>query len=209
MKIFNVGCFLLVVSLGFGQNQVETKSLSEEYIYKLKSGAAIVRLYMNKPKMDVLTKAINRPAVSEKQKVELQKQLDDHIIERKAYVIKTINAFDSIYDFSNIYFIYDYDQKRFQNGERKNIFVGQEGEINSRITMNETFYLLLGRGGNDETFVFYQPDGKEMPIGFPDRYNANIFQGIAGLFKKDKLGNYIHRFNEKLHMYYNRVGIMD
>ena len=209
MKIYIVGCLLLVVSFLFGQKTVETKSLSEEYIYGLKSGATIVRLYMNKPKMDVLAKAINNPAVSVDKKKELQKQLEQHKTERKAYINKTINAFDSIYDFSNIYFIFDYDQKRFQNGERKNIFVGEEGEINSQITMKETFYLLLGRGGNDETFVFYQPDGKEMPVDFPDRYSANIIQGIIGLFKKDKLGNYIFRLNEKLHTYYNRVGIMD
>lgn len=200
---------MLAVTFVFGQNPDETKSLSEEYIYGLKSGATVVRLYMNKPKMDVLAKAINNPALSEDKKKELQKQLDQHITERKAYINKTINAFDSIYDFSNVYFIFDYDQKRFQNGERKNIFVSEEGEISSRITMKENFYLLLGRGGNDETFIFYQPDGREMPTDFPDRYNANIFQGIIGLFKKDKLGNYIHRLNEKLHLYYNRVEIMD
>ena len=200
---------MLLTNALVGQEKVETKSLAEEYIYNLKNGATIVRLYMNKPKMDVLKKSINDPSLSKEKQVKLKKQLDDHVIERQDYVIKTIHAFDSIYDFSNVYYIYDYDQKRFTSGERSNIFVGIDGEIDNKRTMMEENYLFLGRGGNDESFVFFQPDGKPMPNSFPDRYSPNIIQGIVGIFYSDKLGRYIYKLNEKLHNYYNTVGVFD
>jgi hypothetical protein len=100
----------------------------------------------------------------------------------------------------------DYDQEKLIRGERKGIFINNNGVVDEDIVMEEEHYLIFGMGDSDEKIIIKQPNGKPMPEGFPDRYNPNIYQAIMSIFKgKDRLGGDIKHINKLLFEYYENV----
>jgi hypothetical protein len=85
-KIFLIGAFILMC------NHVRSQSSNNDIINEYKNGAAVVRLYVNKPKSDLLSKSIAQ-AESKEEKSTLQKMLDQHVADRNIYKKKVIKAF--------------------------------------------------------------------------------------------------------------------
>ena len=50
--------------------------------------------------------------------------------------------------------------------------------------MESDYYLLCGRGNNDDSFVIYAPNGDNMPTHFPNKYNCNILKDFASLYQR-------------------------
>lgn len=182
----------------------QSQSSAEEHIKNLKNGAAIVRLYMNKPKTDALTKSINNPKISSSDKKRFEYLLKEHKEDRDIYVSKVIDNFNSYYFFSKVYFIYDYDWKKFKEGQ-EGLLLNANGDYDPKIKMMESDYYIFGQGNSDEVWVIYDSDGNTLPTNFPSRFNANIFQGIAQMFKNDAFGSYIKGLNKKLKNFYRKV----
>lgn len=202
MKIVISFCLLFITCSIFSQ----TNSTAEDYILQLKNGAAVVRLYMNKSKTDLLTNSLNNPKLNNKERAEIQKALDRHLTEREAYKLRLIQYFDSLYNFSKVYFIADYDHERLMKGERKGFFINANGNVDESIVLNENYYLIFGRGDSDEKIIIKQPNGRPMPQGFPDSYNPNIYQAIKSIFNGiDRLGSDIKHINKKLFQFYENV----
>lgn len=197
--------FLMVLPLCFfAQNKAGlSASSASEMLMELRKGTLIVRIYMNKNKTDVLQKAIQEPGIGDEKKKSLQKMLKEHVNDREAYKKQVIESFKNNYNFSKILFIHDYDQKKFTSGEASGVFLNEQGIPDPKIQLETLFYLLCGRGNNDETFIIFDKNGASMPANFPDRYNRNIFQGLASLFIKDKMSDYIKKINQQLKDKYN------
>ena len=181
-------------------------STAETSIVALKNGAAIVRIYMNKPKSDLLNKTINNGQLEEKNRKSLEKTLADHEEDRKKYKKRVINAFRSKYTFTKLYFIHDYDQKRLKSGEKSGFFLNDNGEVDNNIVLDQANYFIFGRGNDDNTFIVFDKDGLALPKAFPDRYNRNVFQGMVSAFSnEDKLINYVSNLNKKHKTYLRKV----
>lgn len=170
-------------------------SSAAEQLAGLHEGTLVVRIYMNKNKADLLQKTIQDPATSEEKRKSLSQLLKNHLEDRELYKKNVIKAFRSAYHFSKVVFIHDYDQKKLANGREAGIFLNDQGIVDPNIRLESDFYLLCGRGNTDETFVIYAPNGDNMPTHFPNKYNRNIFEGLASLFIKDKMANYVRKLD--------------
>ncbi len=197
-----------VVSIGsiaIAQNDAQLSiSTAAEQLNKLHEGTLVVRIYMNKNKADLLQKTIQDPKTSEEKKKSLSQLLKDHLEDREQYKKNVIHAFKNSYRFSKVAFIHDYDQKKLANGRDAGIFLNDQGIVDPSISMETDFYLLCGRGNTDDSFIIYAPNGDNMPSHFPNKYNRNILEGLASLFIKDKMSNYIKKLDGLLLDRYNR-----
>ncbi|HRG64703.1 MAG TPA: hypothetical protein PLV12_02805, partial [Saprospiraceae bacterium] len=59
-------------------------STAAEQLLQLRKGSLVVRIYMNKNKIDLLQKAIQDPASSAEKRESLSKTLKDHLEDREA-----------------------------------------------------------------------------------------------------------------------------
>jgi hypothetical protein len=175
-----------------------------ELIANLKNGAAVVRLYMNKPKVDMLTKSIKDDKTNESYRKAAQKMLDKHQSDRAIYVQQVIKAFTEKYTFSKVYFMYDYDQKKLKEGVKSGIFLNGKGLKDSTIVLKESHFLIFGRGHNDESIIISQLNGEEMPKEFPVTYKRSIVDLFSFIFPNDKLGNFVAKLNQKLKKFYTK-----
>jgi hypothetical protein len=180
----------------------QQKTSALDFIENLKNGAAIVRLYVNKPKMDMLQKSINDARTPESEKKALEKILADHQMDRELYVKHVIKAFKENYTFSKVYFMYDYDQKKLKDGVRSGIFLDANGKLDSSIELEEQHFLIFGRGNNDETILISQLNGEPLPSEFPTSYKRSIFNFFSYVFSTDKLSDYVKKLNDKLKKFY-------
>lgn len=200
LSIFAVFCFLALspFNLMAQIDQDLSKSTAAEQLMKLRKGSLVVRIYMNKNKIDILQKAIQDPGTTEEKRRALSQTLKDHLEDRETNKKMVIQAFKNHYTFSKVLFIHDYEQKNLNGIQTGAIFLNDQGVVDPGIRMETDFYLLAGRGNNDASFIIYAADGQSMPSHFPDRYNRNVFEGLVALFKKDKIGNYISNLNDNL-----------
>jgi hypothetical protein len=180
----------------------QQKTSALELIENLKNGAAIVRLYVNKPKVDLLQKSINDSRTPEAEKKELEKILADHQLDRELYVKHVIKAFKENYTFSKVYFMYDYDQKKLKDGVRSGIFLDENGRLDNSITLEEQHFLIFGRGNNDDIILISQLNGEPLPSEFPASYKRSIFSIFSFVFSTDKLSDYVEKLNGKLKKFY-------
>jgi hypothetical protein len=159
---------------------------------------------MNKPKADLLNKSINDPYATTEEKERLTKALNKHLQEREYYKLNTIMAFKNNYNFSKLYFINDYDIKKLNGGQKSGLFLNDNGIIDPNISMNEDFYLILGRKNNDETWAFIDPSGESLPTEFPVTYNKSILSILKAVFGSNSLNEFITGINKKLHSFYSK-----
>jgi hypothetical protein len=198
--MFKYLSFSIFILFSFFSNGQETTSIQK--IEELKNGVALVRLYMNKPKVDMLQKTINDDKTDTNTKASLKRTLDAHIADRNNYKMKVIKAFTEKYNFSKVFFMYDYDQKKLKEGIKSGYFLDNNGEVDPSISIENKSFLIFGRGNNDETVVISQLSGEPLPKGFPVDYKPSILGIFNAVFPKDKLGNYISKLNKKLKNFY-------
>jgi hypothetical protein len=198
--------FVFIIAASFVSSVVfcQQNTTAEELIANLKNGAAIVRLYMNKPKSDMLVKSINDDKSTESYKKAVQKMLDEHQSDRAAYVLHVIKAFKQNYTFSKVYFMYDYDQKKLKDGIKSGIFLNEIGVPDPSIVLTESHFLIFGRGNNDESIIISQLNGEEMPKEFPVTYKRTVFDVFSFVFSTDKLSNFVGKLNQKLKKFYTK-----
>jgi hypothetical protein len=185
--------------------QEKTTSSAQEEINNFKNGAAVVRLYMNKPKVDLLKKSI-AGAVNNQEKRDLENMLSTHLSEREAYKSKVIEAFSKNFKFTKLYFINDYDIVRLKNGERSGLFLNYKGDLDPSITMDADHYLIFARGQNDNQIELIKPDNQPLPTSFPTKYNRNIGSMFKLIFQpKDKLTESVIKLNQGLKKYHSKM----
>jgi hypothetical protein len=192
--------FLFISSSVFAQ-----ETSSKEIIKNLKNGAAIVRLYMNKPKVDFLKKAIDSDKVSEKDKAAFKKNLEYHLKDRETYKSKVIKTFSQYYDFSKLYFIHDYDAKKLIEGTKDGIFLNQNGEVDPSITLTESHSFIFGRGNNDKTVILSNIDGSSLPKDFPVTHNRSLAGILDLILGKDKFKIHIEEINKGLYSFEKKL----
>ena len=201
--------FALLLTLFFAdfinaQDYREQMTSSEQAIYDLREGTAIVRLYMNNPKSKRLEELIKRKDLSDKERSRLQKQLDDHLRERKNYAINTIKAFDEYYDFAKVLFMPDYLTTALNQGKISEIFYNDKAEIDPFIKLETENYFIIGRGNRDEDFIVLDAQGRPLPNEFPARVNLSIIDGIGLLFER-RLPKTLKKLNDRHYRYFDEV----
>ncbi len=192
----------ILICLFFFSISIIAQTTANDMIINLKKGAAVVRLYMNKPKIDMLKKTIDDKDTDIELRENLRKTLKDHLKDRESYKKNVISAFKRNYNFSKVYFMNDYDIGLLKSGEKKGYFLNDDGEIDGEIVLNEDFFLIFGKGRNDDEIEISQINGQEMPYAFPKTYNRSVIDIFSFIFSKNKLDNYVEKLNDKLDRYF-------
>lgn len=204
-KLFNLFYILLgLIEFSIAQVPRELMNSAEQAIYELHNGTAIVRLYMNRPKATRIEEMLSRKNLSDSDRARLQKQLDDHLKDRKAYAVKTIKAFHEHYDFTRVLFMPDYLTYELYNGATSGIFFNDKAEIDPFIKLETSSSFIIGRASRDEDFVVLDAQGKPLPLEFPSRVNLSIIDGIGLLFER-RLPKTLKKLNNRHHRFYNEV----
>lgn len=130
-----------------------------------------------------------------------------------------IGAFIQNYDFSKVYFLEDSDYKTFLSGDRKGIFMNEQGEKDVQIKFNHLHYLVAGFGSSKQadqysggTGVFIMdPRGNELNNPFPHYFTAGIIDQAIGLMMNDgsreqrNAEKIVKRLQKKLEKYCSKV----
>lgn len=198
--------YLLFVLLKPSAAQIDRELMNpaEQAIYDLHNGTAIVRLYMNKPKVRRLEEMLSRNNLSDKDRARLQKQMDAHIKDRTTYAVKTIKAFHKHYNFTRVLFIPDYLTNELYKGATSGIFFNDKAEIDPYIKLETTNFFIIGRENRDEDFVVLDARGKPLPPGFPSKVSLTVIDGIGLLFER-RLPKTLKKLNNRHHKFYNEV----
>jgi hypothetical protein len=201
--LFIVFCLTFIIGDNYAQPDPPQTS-AESAIVDLKEGAAIVRLYMNNPKLVKLREIKNRPGTSKEERNRMDIEIDKHIQDRRDYAKQVIQNFTEYYDFSQVYFMPDSLFREFLNGRRDGIFLNDNADLDPESHLEIEQFLIFGRGNRDEDFIVLRRDGTSMPSAFPDRANFNVVNGVTLLFG-NRMRKTIERLNKNHHSFYERV----
>ncbi|MBA3679752.1 MAG: hypothetical protein H0W73_00980 [Bacteroidetes bacterium] len=208
--------FLLGINIGFAQQEIEeqyhdTKDYKDPaqfekfrkkrmiiaswQINQLKNGALVVRLKTSKKLVDALRSQGKTVLADEKQ------------LEQDAININTMRAYINNYTFSKVYFMYSNYSDSLLNGKREGIFVDTTLTVDSKIVMNEKFYLLAERDYTYNSSIGFVPEDsariqiekgnaiKEVPIVIKNKYGHQLkgpFPYYAGeKFNQQKKIDYV------------------
>lgn len=204
-KYFYIFCLLFgLLKSSAAQIDRELMNPAEQAIYDLHKGTAIVRLYMNKPKVKRIQEMLSRNNLSDSDRTRLQKELDAHIKDRTAYAVKTIKAFHKHYNFTRVLFMPDYLTHELYKGATSGIFFNDKAEIDPFLKLETTNFFIIGRENRDEDFVVLDARGKPLPQGFPSKVSLSVIDGIGLLFER-RLPKTLKKLNNKHHKFYNEV----
>lgn len=140
---------------------------------------ALVRLYMNKPKLDYYTLSINK-ASAQKEKEYFQNQILKHIDNRKAYSQKVIQLFKHNYvNAEKLRFIPDSLWNDFEKGIVQPYFYNERGDLDTMfVNPSEFKYYIIARGDYDEDFIAIDKEKNILPFPFPSKVKHSILSKI-------------------------------
>lgn len=179
---------------------------SNSNINSLKKGVLIVRLDMQKNKINAYEKSLATKKLSEKDEKRMRKNLEALINERKIYMENVINSFKELYTFSQIAFIENHEFKKFIDGENVDIIGNQETKA-LIATRENLFYLIKGR--HDAEWIIVNKEFKRPAHPFPNAFGIGL-KKFVDLFTGEK--NYsaknqtkiARKIEKSLTKFYNR-----
>ena len=176
---------------------------SEEAIMDLHDGALVVRLKSKRNKIEKLEASIASPALSEKDRKKLQKELETTIAENNEFNAELANAFAEFYTFSAVYFMYDTSSVALKNGEKSNLFLDKNLNPDPNITMTESSFFVVYNGILDaqdntgmEALIIMDSQLEKLTSPFPYYIRVNNFWRTIERFFAPK--NAIKRDSRKI-----------
>lgn len=192
------GILLLMMLLPFG-SMLQSQDINYQS-FTIKAKVAIVRLYMNGPKINFLTKQLSNSELSVKDRQSIQEQLDLHLLDRKIYSQNIISDFEKYFNASQTYFVPDNLWTVFlESKNRESVyFLNSKGELDSSIQLpgNKAYYV-IGRVNEDYDFQIYDQEGFKVPSPYPSTTKHNLISKLKSVFGDEgKIG--VTRFNNKI-----------
>ncbi len=157
------------------------------------SGALVVRLKSNKKAIDILFK---------KNQIKAANELKKSTFNQNKIIV---DAFLKYYNFSKLYFIYDYSSDSLRKGWRKGFFLNAQLTRDSSIVMREKFYLIAEQGELVQSSIGLIPDSlaaKETERGTPVKQVAIVIRNKYGHQLKHPFPYYIKGTNLKKYSNY-------
>jgi hypothetical protein len=165
---------ILVFHALFGKAQVNTPYTADMAFDVLKNGFVVVRLHVNKRKMDYYEKQLQRTDLSKKEFDAFQRKYIEFKVERENYIRKTMFAFDNYLKFCPVYYYYDFDHNKIVDGILPSgIFINEDGHYDQNIIPPQKNYLIIARKESEATIsansglVVLDPSNLEIPKPFP------------------------------------------
>ena len=197
-------CFALLMI--FVSHCIGAQSNDVSAIKSLSNGVLVVRLDMQKNKIEAYKTSVASGKLKAKDAERMQSNLAEIENERKAYKENVMKAFTENYSFSKIAFIENDEFKAFRLGNLVNIDADEETK--KQLSSGENiFYLIKGR--TDAQWIIVDQDFKRPSSPFPNAFGIGLNR-ILNLFtgKKDHfIENQEHlakKINKKLTKFYNK-----
>ncbi len=171
------------------------KNIAVENLNMLKEGTLIVRLVSFQEKINLLEKA------GKMEQAEELKFESDGI--NKWFV----NEFNNNYNFSDVVFCYGLDLKEYLEGNKKNVFLNDQLEIDQNISVKPGPIYIFASQATD-SYYLYDKQYRRIPEPAPHAVNQEWINNrkhrsldrVLELFRGvKKLDNSVQYFNEKLH----------
>jgi|GEM_PF-1367004 len=218
--------FLLSINLN-GQivqkltlNKKEQKILADKLIHQQKGGILLVRLNFHEKQIDYFNSVIEDQNQSEKDKSWATKSRNEIIERRDTFNTFIRNAFDSVYTFSKVRYIFDKDYSAKDPGKNNGHFLNDQWQKDPSLNIGNQDFLVLSytnlnmsSGQSKENFRVTTPDFTDVPgsIQIPGSgVLFNIKSDIRNIpqFRKAMIKK-ILSYQEKLDEYISKTSIED
>lgn len=113
----------------------EKRALAEQSIKDLKEGILVVRLQTNHRKIQALENTINSSQIKPNQKKRYEQILAVTLQKRDEFNVAISEMFIDSFGFCPVYVMYDTSTKVLQSGATNGIFINQQRELDSTITI--------------------------------------------------------------------------
>ena len=178
-------------------------------IKEVKKGGLVILIPSHKEKFKAVNRLLQSKELSEKKKEKIRLDKENDLENIREYSKKMIGAFREGYDFSPLYFLPDSSFNAFKKGQRKNIFLNDNMEIDKSITMEFPDSYRVGiRLGSDQIIVIRDKDGQIMKEPFPWRHTYYFWMGVgfnAWVDNIEAMKSDAIRFSRSFKNFYRRV----
>ena len=196
-KIILLVCIVQVLSISFNISLAQEPSAtnknfltnrSKNCLKSLSNGILFVRLSSQSKKIQILESAINNSQISSKDKLKNSKRLKSVLESRNRFHSAFIRSMKQYYKFSKVYFYYDYEQKKLNSSDIRQIRFLDEN-LNPTVLLDTlpTFYMILKqdktRESGLEAFIFVDQEQSKMFKPFPDQFRIYPLNSmLTGLY---------------------------
>ncbi|HMG15652.1 MAG TPA: hypothetical protein VK590_09405 [Saprospiraceae bacterium] len=227
-KWFNVLILIQLFSLSCSAQEI--KDLACDHVNKLKNGTLIIVLETQSKRIALIERLIQKPGVSEKEKIRYQKLLSSELSYRDTSWYYTILGFKNLYKFSPIAFIMDTSLRCFLDhpGSCK-YYDSSLNPINSNISgpvYIAQYGHIFENMGTNLTDAWYIMDSKmnRLSSPFPEQIKFSFFNPsfiyklpksflqenhLSSVKAKHKPLVYAYKMDRLLSKYYKKAGRCD
>ncbi len=168
----------IFISLFTTEMNAQKRIFRNSLVQDFRSGTLIIRLKTYENKLNSIESTIDRADTSPNSRNRLTEKRDLIITNRDRYNQDLVSAFNKLYTFSEVRFMFDKDIKRFQAGDLAGVFLGPDLLPLTEIEPIRGSYYFLGEGntqipGNSrEGLLVMDKNGDQLPSWFPSYLRA-------------------------------------
>ncbi len=176
------------IALSQPYSKVERKKIAEQAIEDLKGGTLILRLKSKHNKISKLKELLANPNLKDATKDRLNNNLKTTIDEKDRFNSSLIEAFETYYNFSNVFYMYDTASVDLKDGQRSGIFLNKNLELDPSIKIPSGKFFVIKIGTTDSSTTtgveaLVLMDEKFMDLAPPFPYYVRI-NSISRLFTR-------------------------
>ncbi|MEN0003751.1 MAG: hypothetical protein AAF798_06395 [Bacteroidota bacterium] len=209
--------------LGQEQDSLSAKEkrreLARVQINELKAGTLVVRIPSDARKIYATQKLLESETLSESARERLENQLAETTEESNERANAIMAAFRNEFNFTKVFFMYDYSMKPLLAGEREGLFLAEAQKVDPDLRLGEQpfFVLRLGKAelqgeGRLDALVFMDAEGKDLYKPFPYYLKLNTVTYLidqlfypSKAFAKNILAR-VKKLNARLYRFHESVG---
>ncbi|HMQ46664.1 MAG TPA: hypothetical protein PKA00_03785 [Saprospiraceae bacterium] len=217
---------LMVMGLGLLTSSLFSQSLSKEaawakakeQIKELHEGTLIVRIPTQHKKIAALEELLQNKELSPANRKRLEDQLETTRQEAQNFSLYVLEAFDTVYDFSKVLFMYDTDMAALQSSNPSGFFLNREGKADASIVLDQPNFYLLRFGfstgeatSHTDAMIITDATITDLQKPFPYEVRLTDFISTVGRVlpapeqEKKDIARAVAKLNRNLHKFFVRM----
>jgi hypothetical protein len=189
-----------------------------DYIKALHDGTLIVKLPTRSTTINAMQKLVDDPEVSPSNRERLQELIQINKEEASTFMEDIVMAFDSVYQFSDVVFVYDFEFNEIKSGNYEGIFLNNQLEKAPSIRPDKRPFFVLRFGSSQphgssgiESMVLQNDQREDLSAPFPYYQRINDLSALVGSIlpapdqKERDAIRIVNKLNKKLFKFYERV----
>ena len=177
--IASIGLLMAIFICFFSTEINAQKSVfRDSLVQDFRAGTLIIHLKTYENKLNSIESVLHRADTSPNYRKRLMEKRDLIIANRDRYNQDLVSAFNELYTFSEVRFMFNTDIKRFQTGDLDSVFLGTDLLPLREVEPVKGSYYFFGEGntrmsGNSrEGLLVMDKNGDQLPSWFPSYFRA-------------------------------------